>query len=327
MVEYVIGIDGGGTKTRGVMAKLDGEIISHTVVGSTNYHAVGLENVEQRLKQIIDQLAGHERRQSVGYITLGLSGVGRPIDHERIGSILERLQIKEKAYLTNDAVIALIGGALSERGILVIAGTGSIVYGMYGENIARAGGYGQFLADEGSGYRIGLRGLIAIMKAFDGRAPEVPITNAVLEMLKLESPMQLVTWIGSLTNIKEEVGKIAPFVLEAAEKGDPTCAKIINEEIEELILAIKAVVKKLNIAESKEKIPVVLTGGVLENSLYYFNLLSEAIKRNVSNCEPIRPKAPAVIGAVIAAMKKMRMEPSETVIRTLIDSWNRITQV
>lgn len=327
MVEYVIGIDGGGTRTRGVIANLEGEIIAHTQVGSTNYHSVGLENVEKSIRQIIDQLAGDERQSQLRYICLGLSGVGRPIDFERIGSVLERLGIKDKTYLTNDAVIALIGGSLAESGILIIAGTGSIVYGMDSKgNIARAGGYGQFLADEGSGYRIGLKGLIAIMKAFDGRTPPVSFSEPVLEKLQLKSPMELVTWIGGLSNVKEEVGKIAPFVLQAAENGDETALQIVNEEIAELVLAVKAVVKRLDFNESNELIDVVLTGGVLENNIFYFNKLSEAIKEALPQCNPIRPKAPAVIGAVVAAMKKINIKPDEKVLKNLLESYAKISQ-
>ncbi|MCD6385497.1 hypothetical protein J7M23_06925 [Candidatus Sumerlaeota bacterium] len=327
MAEYIIGIDGGGTRTRGVLANLQGEIIGHTQVGSTNYHSVGLESVEQSIKQIIDQLAGDERRTQLRYICLGLSGVGRPIDFERIGSVLERLGIKDKTYLTNDAVIALIGGALAESGILIIAGTGSIVYGMDAKgNIARAGGYGQFLADEGSGYRIGLKGLIAIMKAFDGRTPPVSFSEPVLKKLQLESPMELVTWIGGLSNVKEEVGKIAPFVLQAAENGDRAALAIINEEIAELVLAVKAVVSRLNFTESSGLIDVVLTGGVLENNIFYFNKLSEAIKLNLSQCNPIRPKAPAVIGAVVAGMQKLNIKPDEKILENLLQSFAKISQ-
>ncbi len=326
MTDHVMGIDGGGTKTRGVISTLEGKILGYTVVASTNYHAVGLDAVEKELKQIIDQLAGDERRGKVSYFCIGLSGVGRPVDYERIGSVLQRLGIEERTFLTNDAVTALIGGALAEKGILIIAGTGSIVYGMDGKgNMARAGGFGQYLADEGSGYRIGLKGLVAIMKSFDGRIPPVSITEPVLNFLKLKNPTELVTWIGGLSNVKEEVGKIAPFVLQAAEEGDQTCLAIVDEEISELVLAVKAVVNKLKIGEDDGSVDVVMVGGVLENNEYYFERLAEGIKASLPRCNPIKPKAPAVVGAVIAAMKKINVEPDQGVIRNLLEGIKKFT--
>jgi len=325
MTDYFIGVDGGGTKTRGVISTPDGELVAHTIVGSTNYHSVGLEEVERRLKEIMDQLAGHERMRSVKYICLGLSGVGRPIDYERIGGVLERLGIIDKSFLTNDAVIALWGGTLKDRGILVIAGTGSIVYGMRGEEIARAGGYGQLLGDEGSGYRLGLKGLITVLKAYDGRIKETALTQPILERLGIESPMNLVTWIGGLKNVKEEVGKLAPIVLEAAEEGDEPARKVVEEEVSELAQAVSAVARRLGFPGSGEKYEVVFTGGVLKNSKFYSDLLSEEIRKELPDAETVRPKAPAVIGALLIAMRKSGFTPTEDVIKRMVDSWSRIT--
>ncbi len=318
MSGYIIGIDGGGTKTRGMIADLNGEVHGYKVVGSSNYHALGLEQVEQNLRELIDFLTADRSLDDLKYVCLGLSGVGRPVDHERIGSVLEKLGVKDRAYLTNDAVTALVGGALAEFGILIIAGTGSIVYAMDGKgNMARAGGYGQYLADEGSGYRIGLKGLRAIMKAFDGRIPETSISKPVLKKLGVESPMELVTWIGGLDNLKEGVGNVGPFVLQAAEEGDEASSHIIHEEVGELIVAVKAVVNRLNMAEQGAKIDVVLVGGVLENSDFYFKKLSEGINAALPFCNPTKPKAPAAIGACIAALRKIDIEPDDTIIKNL----------
>jgi N-acetylglucosamine kinase-like BadF-type ATPase len=320
----LMGIDGGGTKTLGLLATKEGRIIKKKTAGPGNYHAVGREMVEANLKEVIHGLLD-KNFDSLGWCYLGLSGVGRPSDHEVIDPILGRIGIKKNFTLTNDAAIALMGGALSNVGILIIAGTGSIIYGMDERgNVRRAGGYGQYLADEGSGYRLGLKGLISMMKGYDGRGQKPSYNDRVLQMLSVESPMQLVPWISGLKSIKEEVGKVAPVVLEASQAGDPIAKRIVDEEISDLLEGVRAVRGGLEL--QTDTVQIILTGGVFEHSEYYFNLMRDAIRAGGSGAEAIRPKSSAGVGAIIGAAAKSGIALSKDFLNNLTTSWEEFKE-
>ncbi len=323
-MQYLMGIDGGGTKTLGLLATKEGRIIKQKTAGPGNYHAVGREMVEANLKEVIHGLLD-KNFDNLAWCYLGLSGVGRPSDHEVMEPILERIGIKANFTLTNDAAIALMGGALSNVGILVIAGTGSIIYGIDERgNVRRAGGYGQYLADEGSGYRLGLKGLVSMMKGYDGRAPKPSYNDRILEVLSLESPMQLVPWISGLKSIKEEVGKFAAMVLEAAEAGDPIAKRIMNEEIGDLLEGVRAVRSGLEL--QADTVQIILTGGVFEHSEYYFNRMRDVIGSGVSGAEAIRPKSSAGVGAIIGAAAKLEIRLTPDFLNNLTTSWEEFKE-
>ena len=89
--------------------------------------------------------------------------------------------------------IALVAGSGLPEGLVVVAGTGSIAYGVNADAVAaRSGGWGPVLADEGSGYWIGRHALVAIMRHADGRGPRTALTPMVLEHLGLSRPDDLV---------------------------------------------------------------------------------------------------------------------------------------
>lgn len=318
-MQYLMGIDGGGTKTLGLLATEKGTIVKKKTAGPGNYHAVGREMVEANLREVIHGLL-EEDFARLAWCYLGLSGVGRPSDHEVMEPILERIGVKENFTLTNDAAIALMGGALANVGILIIAGTGSIIYGMDERgNVRRAGGYGQYLADEGSGYRLGLKGLISMMKGYDGRAPKPSYNDQILHTLSLESPMQLVPWISGLKSIKEEVGKFAPVVLEAAEQGDSIAERILSEEIDDLLEGVRAVRSGLEL--QADTMQIILTGGVFEHSEFYFSRMRNAIRRSVPGAEAIRPKSSAGVGAIIGAAAKSGTSLTQDFLNNLTTSW------
>jgi N-acetylglucosamine kinase-like BadF-type ATPase len=99
-------------------------------------------------------------------------------------------------FLENDANMTLLGMVDDQPGVLVIAGTGSICCGINGEGlIARVGGWGHRIGDEGSGYWISETAIQHIFRAEDGREQPSGITDAVLSHLRLAS-IQGVTELG-----------------------------------------------------------------------------------------------------------------------------------
>jgi N-acetylglucosamine kinase-like BadF-type ATPase len=95
--------------------------------------------------------------------------------------------------VVNDALIALVAGAGENPGVVLVAGTGSIAYGRDARGrAARAGGWGYLLGDEGSGFWIGRRALLSVVRHADGRGPFTMLTELVLRHMGITRPAELI---------------------------------------------------------------------------------------------------------------------------------------
>jgi N-acetylglucosamine kinase-like BadF-type ATPase len=133
-----------------------------------------------------------------------------------------------------------------------------------------------------------------------------------------------VPWISGLKSIKEEVGKFAPTVLEAAEAGDPIAQRIVNEEIGDLLEGVRAVRGGLEL--QADTVRIILTGGVFEHSEYYFNLMQDVIRNAVPSAEAIRPKSSAGVGAIIGAAAKLAIPLTPDFLNNLATSWEEFKE-
>src|SRR6476646_8141875 len=177
---HVLGIDAGGTKTVCLLADQSGSIVSEGRGAGANLQSSGELAVEKVLHEVMETAIG-DRAITPSAICLGIAGVDRENDERTVRAIMRRIGYKARVLVVNDALIALVAGAEDSPGIVVIAGTGSIVYGRNGAGeAARAGGWGHMIGDEGSGYWIGREALAAVMRAADGRGPESGLAGEIL---------------------------------------------------------------------------------------------------------------------------------------------------
>jgi len=242
---YVIGIDAGGTKTVCLLADDRGRILSEGRGPGANLHTAGEEAVEQVLRELIRRtLAGHNIEPEV--ICVGMAGVDREHEARTIRDLMRRIGQRARVIVVNDAFIALTAGALDAAGIVIIAGTGSIVYGRnHRGEAARAGGWGYMLGDEGSGYWIGREALVAVMRASDGRGPSTALTAGILEHFQVADVSLLPTIVYDGDSPQLRVAALAPLVQTAAERGDTVAVRIRERAADELVLAARSVASRL----------------------------------------------------------------------------------
>jgi len=142
---FVIGIDAGGTKTVGLLADESGKVLSKSISGGANLLVKGELAVEKVIFDVIESL---EAPEPLAALCLGIAGVGQPGADEVIRDVLRRLGQRQPVRVVNDALVALVAGAPSGIGIVVVAGTGSIAYGVDPDgHEARSGGWGYLLGD------------------------------------------------------------------------------------------------------------------------------------------------------------------------------------
>jgi N-acetylglucosamine kinase-like BadF-type ATPase len=136
----IVGVDAGGTKTTGVVADETGMVLRRARGAGANLHVHGELAVEKVLADVLEELCPDDRPEA---LCLGMAGVDRPGEEQVVRSLLRRLGLRANAAVVNDAIIAIAAGAPDRVGVVVIAGTGSIAYGIDGHgSTARAGGLG-----------------------------------------------------------------------------------------------------------------------------------------------------------------------------------------
>jgi N-acetylglucosamine kinase-like BadF-type ATPase len=306
---YVIGIEGGGTKTTAVLCALDGIMLSEAQGGPTNFHIVGIEKTAGTLLDLI-QTCCHSvgcSDSQIGAVVAGLAGAGRVLDQQRImDKVLEVARMRscnlEKVSIESDARIALEGAFSGKPGIVVIAGTGSIVFGKdERDKVYRAGGWGRFIGDEGSGYAIGREAFRAVAKLLDGYGEKTILVKLFDEKFGLGTQEAI---IDAIYEEKYDFASVVPLVMEAASKGDPAAKKILIRACSDLIEMIDAVLMKMNKGKkSAPKRPLAFVGSLLMNDNFYSRKIRSAIKRIIPLVSLRNAESSPVVGAALMAIR------------------------
>jgi len=242
---HVLGIDAGGTKTVCLLADERGAIVAEARGPGANLHAAGELGVEKVLHEVIEGAIA-ERGITPAAVCVGIAGVDRDDEAQTIRAIMRRIGYRSHAVVVNDALIALVAAAGDSPGVVIIAGTGSIVYGRNaaGES-ARAGGWGHMIGDEGSGYWIGREALAAVMRAADGRGPQTDLTAALLGELEIHDISRLPRIVYDRAQPRMAVAALGPLVQRVGEAGDAVAGRILERAAEELVLASRSVTTRL----------------------------------------------------------------------------------
>ncbi len=303
----LIAIDGGGSKTRGIIKRAD-EILYTIEAGTTRIGAVGVGESTERVLNMVRDLCNKSGIDSseVDAVVVGLAGVWLEEEKQRSTQLLKTLARNSKitindVMVTSDAEIALEGVLGGRNGIALIAGTGTITLGkISNKEVVRCGGWGIELDDEGSGAWIGREGLTAIVRAVDGRSKSTKLFDMLAErypMVKKERPRTIVS---AYSERMFEYQSLTPMVMKCAEDGDDVCYSIIETSAQHLvdgILAIRRQFKKTN-----EKIELACMGGMLENDTLLSRLLYKKLESEKS-INVVTPYGSALDGAVSLAFK------------------------
>lgn len=255
-MKYIIGIDGGGTKTEAVAYDLEGNELYKVQGGAGNLSSdagSALSNILDTINKCRDELKGDE----CVFIALGLAGVESGNNKEIVYQALKK-EFNTEIKVMNDADIALAALLKGEDGILTIAGTGSICYGIHNNKSARAGGWGHLIGDEGSGYYIAMEAIKNMASREDDLMPLDNLSNNVLQALSLKSPQQIKGFVYSKG--KAEIASLATVVVKTAESGDKASINILKNAGRDLARISLQVCNKLNL---KSNVKIGIIGSVL----------------------------------------------------------------
>jgi N-acetylglucosamine kinase len=310
-----VGVDGGGSKTACRVAGADGTPLGEATAGPSNYQTVGEAGTLAALAEATAGAVAAAARplRAVG-LCLALAGVDRPADREALRRVTAALLDRpapglawdvhpEQVEIVNDAVAALVGGTGRTAGVVCVAGTGSIAFGMNraGER-ARAGGWGHLLGDEGSGYAIGLAALRAVARAADGRGPATALTDLVLARCHLDDPSGLIGLAYGAWQPADVAG-LAP-VVGAAAAGDAVAEGILTDAAAELALAATTVARVLGFLEpASARFEVVTAGGLWSGLPGLRARFAATVHDEAKGAIVIAPRRSPVEGAVLLARR------------------------
>ena len=356
-MSYVLGIDGGGSKTICILMNRSRQVVARGEAGASNYQSIGVEGAKKSIETaikaslnasnftndrdlhadnantVIATIGSNPKPLDIGNecvspkniqieaICLGLAGVGRPKDIEVVKNIVRDLQnsklqdIKSQnsnslpihwnlqphnIIICHDALIALVGGIGHDVGIVVAAGTGSIVFGRNSRGeTKRVGGWGHILGDEGSAYKIAIAGMQAALKTYDGREMYSCLLADFQEYLDLGSMEDLVDVIYRRGWDVKKIAALAPIVDRAAANGDRVANKIIDDAVEDLVKATSTVIE--TIFQPGEVLEVVTTGSVWL-SCGMWERFTVAVVERFPGVEVILPRFEPACGAGLLAL-------------------------
>jgi len=274
---YYLGIDGGGTKTRCVLAD-ESMVLATAMSGGSNIVRLGETQARDALHAAVRQVCATSNISpaQISAICIGAAGAARPEIAAKIRTILAEL-ISEiapettlpKIEVVGDMTIALEAAFGAGPGVIAIAGTGSIAYGRDAHGrIARAGGWGFAVSDEGSGHWIGRCAISAILSAHD-QGLETALTAIVLQAWKLNTLDELVQQANSTP--PPDFPRLFPFVLRAADEGDSAARDLLNDAGAKLAALAAIVIRRLAPDTSAvmlpvAMLPVAMTGSVFRQS-------------------------------------------------------------
>lgn len=305
---YVIGIDGGGTKTNALIVRQDGTVIAECSCGPTQIQTFGVKLVAVSLFELIRECCKKIdcKPENLQSIVLGIAGAGRASDRTELTDTLHAISVKKKFLLKNitvetDARVALESAFASGPGIVLIAGTGSIaLYRTEDGKILRAGGWGRIIGDEGSGYCLAKDALNLVMRQFDGRGDKTELTKKAFAHFEVFSHDELIT---KVYHEKIDIASFSPKVFEATAEHDRIAHSILVRNAAELTELVRRLIMQ---ALPKKKLPVALMGGLLESENPYSKMVKEKIISSLPNVVVQKPKFPAAFGAAIIGLNAFR---------------------
>ena len=316
---YVLGIDGGGSKTVCILMDDTGQVLGRGEAGASNYQSIGVaatfQSIQSAIRTTVVEAQKFTNIIKVEAICLGLAGVGRAADIYVVKSLVQELQNSKLLPITwalpssnivicNDALIALMGGVGNPVGIVVAAGTGSIIFGRNHQgNTKRVGGWGHILGDEGSAYKIAVAGMQSAIKAYDGREMPTSLIKDFQQHLGLASIEDLVEVIYRRGWGVKEIAALAPIVDRTADQGDEVANSIVEEAVKDLVKAtftvIDAIFSPMSVFE------VVTTGSVWPGRSKMHERFAASIVAKFPLAKVIYPRNEPAIGAGLLALNRL----------------------
>jgi glucosamine kinase len=305
MQSFIIGVDGGGTKTRALLCDERGDRIAEAIGAGSTVRPQEVERSAGIIAGVVrDAIENAEKGQEhPRVLCVGVAGVGREPERQALWEALVAHELAEDVIVQTDLAVAVDDAFGDGPGVLLIAGTGSSAFGRGPTGVsARCGGWGPVIGDEGGGAWIGRRALSVVSAAADGREPETALTGAVLTAAEVSATPDLIRWASTAT--PATLATLAPVVMTVADAGDLRANSIVSMAVEELALHVRALARQL-FTDERASVPVALMGGLLTRGSSFRKRLEHRLKSAVPGAHIHTGEIDPARGAVRSALRHL----------------------
>lgn len=288
---YYLGIDGGGSTTRAVLADAHGQPVATATAGSLNYLAVGMPAARMQLERIVAQI-GHPAHAAF----IGNAALAGPAPAQDLHALCDG--ILEPAFLgmDSDLFIALEAMGTSGPCAVAIAGTGSMAAGRAGDGkpVITKGGWGYLLGDEGSGFHIAWQAVRAALRGYDRSGPVTALTQAACTHFCVDTPEELLDCFYDPPKERHEIAAFAQAVLRSK---DRVAQEIVSRSAADFAQTVRALLRHL-----PQDAPLGLWGGMFQHSAAYREAFCQALGKSAALL-PAPPEWGAVRAARLLALE------------------------
>jgi N-acetylglucosamine kinase-like BadF-type ATPase len=320
---YVIGVDGGGTKTDYLLFTTEGEFIDALHVGSRSHEVLpgGFPEVEEAVLADLDQLLMKNNidYSEVAAAAFGMAGIDTPTQLEKMNQILAKTPLSNY-IVSNDSVLGIKAGCPSGVGICSINGTGCVTTGIDEQgNILQVGGIGLATGDRAGGFIISALAVGAVYDYYFRCGEQTLLVERLMTLFGLTGPEQLYNYISERFYADRSLDKeIITNLFDVANEGDLVSGEIVREVAREQAKSVSGCIRKLKFSKTPE---IVLAGSVWTKAncplmLTYF---TECINRYTGL--EVKPSPLMVIpaaGAIIWALELAFKHPVTPDLREII---------
>lgn len=327
MRDLILAVDGGQTSSKAIVATIDGDVLG-TGSGSPCDHLVAANGYARnaaaiRSSSLAALRAAQRDARDVIAIGLGLTSAprppaARPVFEPMVAAFCD----PDAIWVDADIVSNLAGASAGSPGIVVIAGGGSIGYGISDDGReAIADGLGYLLGDDGSGWWFGIEAIRAAARAQDRRGPPTVLLDIVQQQFSIDrlSDVKPVLYAGDFN--RGRVSSMVPAIVDAARSGDHIANEIVRRGAVALADLALGVARQLDLVHGE--IATYPTGGVFHAGEVLLTPFIAHLRADCPEMRTIAPRFPPVIGAWLLARREMSLETKPDVLRRLETSLPR----
>jgi N-acetylglucosamine kinase len=300
---YVVGVDGGATKTLALIGTANGKVLGRGVAGSSNYHNIGELAASKAIKTAV---ARAKKQAGIGKsrvrtAVIALAAVDSAEDFRVARRFVRLANVAGGSVVIHDSVAALYAASQGSPAVIVNSGTGCFAAGVNraGEYV-RVGGWGYLIDDKGSAFDIGMRAITMAFRMMDGRTPVTRLPTLLKRRLRVKRFDQILDMIYANRLSVEEIARLAPLVSKAA-SDDKVCRRILNEAGTSLAeLAITAA-RRLEMTNRSFQLATV--GGGFKSGHYLLRPFASRIRDNCPRARFVSLRVEPAKGAYLFATK------------------------
>jgi len=298
---FFVGVDSGGTKLEVLITDEHKKVIHEGIYPSCHYSVHGAEKTSTELSNVILNVIKTKKLKLTDCLGMafGIAGARQEFDRAKLQKLfVKKIGVKNITVVT-DAMNAITGAFSGDDGIILIAGTGSVLYGKHNDKLIRVGGWGRILGDQGSGFIIGREGLRELVKEYDHK-PLTKKESVFSKLVRKEFGMKQENIVDMVFAQKFEIQRACECVIKAAHKNDKPYKKIVVDAADDLLQQIGLYIK---LSKIRTKINIAFIGSLIENKNILSDTLKKGIKRNFKNVNIVKKKSKPTMGAIHIAMK------------------------